>query len=79
MVEEGERMTPAELFAIYDFRDPQARRQAREHRALWGRRLTDYYALDDERVVLVFRSCGARWLPWEVRRKKMILGWEGAP
>jgi hypothetical protein len=71
-------MTPAELRLVYDFRDAQARRQAREHRALWGRRLTDYYVLDEDHVVLVFRSGGARWLPWEERRKKKILGREAA-
>ena len=67
-------MTPAEFRLVYDFRDAQARRQAREHRALWGKRLTDCHALDQSHVLLVFRSGGARWLPWEERRKKQILG-----
>jgi len=67
-------MTLAELRLVYDFRDPSSRRQAREHRVRWGRRFTDYYALDERHVVLVFRSGGTQWLPWEERRKKQILG-----
>jgi hypothetical protein len=71
-------MTPAELCLVYDFRDDQARRQAREHRALWSRWLTNYYALDERHVVLVFRSGGAQWLPWEERREKQNLGRKAA-
>jgi hypothetical protein len=66
--------TPAEFFLIYDAQDPHALRQAQKHRRYWGGRFVGIYPLDDRYLLFCFRSGGERWLPWEERRKKMILG-----
>lgn len=66
--------TPETLAILYDLRDAGAWQRAHHHRRLWGRRLTDYYVLDEDHVVIVFRPGGERWRPWESRRLQMILG-----
>jgi hypothetical protein len=70
--------TPAEFVLVYDLRDPAAGQRARRHRRYWGRLYTDLHVLDERHVALVFHSGGARWLPWEERRKKWILDREAA-
>ncbi len=64
----------------YDLRDSDAWRRAHQHRRLWGKLYSDYYILDQDHVLLVFRSAGARWERWEQARKRMILSkFDGYP
>jgi hypothetical protein len=68
-------MMVSEGFAIvYDRTCAHAWRQAHTHRALWGMRFCQHYALDEDHLVIVFRPGGARWASWEARRKQRILG-----
>ena len=78
MVVEGGLMTPAELCLVCDFRDPHALSQTQRHRRYWGRRFVDICPLDDRHLLFCFRLGGERWLTWEERRKRMILGREAA-
>ncbi len=66
-------LNPSFLIA-YDLRDANAWRRAHKHRRLWGKLYADYHVLDQDHVLLVFRSAGVRWEGWEQARKKMILG-----
>ncbi len=66
-------MTPAELCLVFDLRSEKERQQARDVRTFWGRRLTEFYALDEHRVMLLCRHGGPRWRAWEARRKEWIL------
>lgn len=67
--------TPQHFEDLYDLRDPAAWMQAHRHRKLWGRRYTDFYALDSDHIVLVFRPApDERWRRWEEERKRLILG-----
>ena len=60
------------VIVVYDLRDPDARQAAHRHRSFWGKLYTDVHALDDHRVLLVFRPApDQRWRPWESVR----LGW----
>jgi hypothetical protein len=52
--------TPAEFVVVYDLRDEAARRRAHQHRTLWGKLYTDFYPLDQDHVLFVFRSGGER-------------------
>jgi hypothetical protein len=63
---------------IYDLRDASAWQRAHEHRRLWGRHLADFHVLDENHVVIEFRSGGERWLAWEKRRLDRILAERGA-
>ncbi len=58
----------------YDLRDPEAWQRAHKHRRLWGKLYSDYHILDQDHVLLAFRSAGERWERWEQARKRMILG-----
>jgi hypothetical protein len=63
-----------QLAIVYDLRDPSGWRHASQHRRLWGRRLTDIHVLDPHHILLLFRSGGERWRPWERARLRWILG-----
>jgi hypothetical protein len=54
----------------YDLRDAAAWQRAHEHRCLWGRLYTDYHVLDQDHVLLVFRSAAVRWERWEQARMR---------
>jgi hypothetical protein len=62
-----------DLLVTYDLRDPIAWQAARRHRALWGKLYCDIVALDYDHILLVFRSAGERWRPWELVRLSRIL------
>jgi hypothetical protein len=47
---------------------------AKVHRYLWGRTLTDIHIVDEDHLLLVFRSKGERWRRWEEMRMRRILG-----
>jgi hypothetical protein len=74
----GAGMNAAPFTVVYDLRDANAWRGAHEHRRLWGRRFADFHVLDEDHVVIEFRSGGERWLPWEKRRLEWILAEQGA-
>ncbi len=71
-------MTSPEFVLVYDLGDPAAGQRAHRDRRYWGRLYTDIYTLDNDHIVLAFRSAGERWLAWEAVRKGWILGREGA-
>ncbi len=59
---------------LYDLRDPAAWNLAHRHRYFWGKLYTDIYVLDNDHILLVFRSAGnSRWREWEKVRKAWIL------
>jgi hypothetical protein len=62
-----------DLLMVYDLRDNSAWRQAHRHRRLWGYRLTNYFVLDHDHIVIEFLPTGDRWEPWEQRRLCRIL------
>ncbi len=64
----------SEFVVVYDLRDGAAWLQAHKHRRLWGRIYSDYFTLDANHVLLVFRSAGPQWEQWEQARERMILG-----
>ena len=53
------------LLRIYDLRDPDSWQQTHRHRGWWGKRFTSVYDLDENHIILVFRSGGERWSAWE--------------
>ena len=60
---------------LYDLRDEDAWMQAHRDRKLWGKIYTDFYALDSDHIVLIFRPAPhERWRRWEEERRHMILG-----
>jgi hypothetical protein len=62
------------LHVLYDLRVAETCLRVHQHRKLSGKLYTDYHFLDQDRVVLVFRSGGARWVRWEEAQKRIILG-----
>ena len=44
---------------IYDLRDDEAWRCAHQDRRVWGKALCDFYVLDSDHVILLFRPGGA--------------------
>jgi hypothetical protein len=77
-MEAGRMMTPEAFAVVYDLRDAGGWRQAHLHRRLWGHRFTDYYVLDQDHILMVFRPGGERWRPWEKARLRWILDEEAA-
>jgi hypothetical protein len=69
------RPVPPLLFTmIYDLRDEEAWRKAHRDRSLWGKIYTDIHVLDNDHIILSFRSGGERWWKWEKVRQAWILG-----
>jgi hypothetical protein len=70
-----DKVTPeSEFTIIYDLRDAEAWMKAHRDRNAWGRTHTDYYFLDQDHVVMVFRPApDGRWRRWEAIRRSWIL------
>jgi hypothetical protein len=69
-------MSSPVLAIVYDLREADAWREAHTHRAMWGRRYTDVYALDTDHIALVFRpapDARGTWRSWERVRSEWIL------